>query len=106
MSAIGVDRVIIHFLGGWKRGSSTMERDYIDPTVMPTPAAFMLYGWALARQYSVGTGSIERAVPMLCPCQTHLMATSSELADCIPALVQCVCVGRPLKRSARPKWLR
>ena len=28
MSAIGVDRVIIHFLGGWARGSATMERDY------------------------------------------------------------------------------
>ena len=64
MSAIGVDRVIIHFLGGWQRGSATMERDYIDPTVMPSPAAFMLYGWALDRQYSVGSGSIERAVPL------------------------------------------
>ena len=41
MSAIGVDRVIIHFLGGWARGSVTMdewmERDYIDPTVMLSP---------------------------------------------------------------------
>ena len=64
MSAIGVDRVIIHFLGGWARGSATMERDYIDPTVMPSPAAFMLYGWALSRQYSVGTGSVERAMPL------------------------------------------
>ena len=64
MSAIGVDRVIIHFLGGWARGSPTMERDYIDPTVMPSAEAFMLYGWALSRQYSVGVGSIERAVPL------------------------------------------
>ena len=61
MSAIGVDRVIIHFLGGWARGSVTMERDYIDPTVMPSPEAFMLYGWALAKQYSVGAGTVERA---------------------------------------------
>ena len=61
MSAIGVDRVIIHFLGGWARGSVTMERDYIDPTVMPSPEAFMLYGWALAKQYSVGAGTVEQA---------------------------------------------
>ena len=62
MSAIGVDRVIIHFLGGWARGSPTMERDYVDPTVLPSPEAFMLYGWALSRQYSVGVGSVERAI--------------------------------------------
>ena len=61
MSAIGVDRVIIHFLGGWARRSVTMERDYIDPTVMPSPEAFMLYGWALAKQYSVGAGTVEQA---------------------------------------------
>ena len=64
MSAIGVDRVIIHFLGGWARGSATMERGYIDPTVMPSPEAFMLYGWALTRQYAVGVGSVEHAVPL------------------------------------------
>ena len=37
------------------------ERDYIDPTVMPSPEAYMLYGWALAKQYSMGAGTVERA---------------------------------------------
>ena len=50
--------------GSGIRGPLTMERDYIDPTVMPSAEAFMLYGWALSRQYSVGVGSIERAVPL------------------------------------------
>ena len=65
MSAIGVDRVIIHFaFSEAGLAARPMERNYIDPTGMPSPGAFMLYGWALTRQYAVGVGSVERAVPL------------------------------------------
>ena len=37
------------WLGGWARGSTMVEKHYLDPTVLPTPAAFGLYGWALSR---------------------------------------------------------
>ena len=56
MSAIGVERHIIVWLGGWSAGGSTMEKHYLDPTVLPCPAAYALYGWALSRQYSTGDG--------------------------------------------------
>ena len=54
MLAIGVERHVIVWLGGWASGGSTMEKHYLDPTVLPTAAAFALYGWALTRQYSSG----------------------------------------------------
>ena len=54
MSAIGVDRHVSVWLGGWAPGSSTMEKHYLDPTMLPSPAAYALYGWALSRQYACG----------------------------------------------------
>ena len=63
-AAIGVDHLLIRWLGGWARGSATMERDYIDPTVLPTPAAYALWGWALSRQYSADAGVVGRFVPL------------------------------------------
>jgi hypothetical protein len=34
-AAIGVERHLYIWLGGWVRGSVTVERDYVDPTVLP-----------------------------------------------------------------------
>ena len=48
-------------LGGWAHGSSVVDRCYIDPTFMPSPAAYALYGWALSRQYSAGAAEVVRA---------------------------------------------
>ena len=61
MAAIGVDRHIYIWIGGWARGSDVVDRHYIDPTVLPTPAAYALWGWALTRQYSADAGVVEWA---------------------------------------------
>ena len=61
MAAIGVERHIYVWIGGWARGSDTVDRHYIDPTVLPTPAAYALCGWALTRQYSTEHGVVEFA---------------------------------------------
>ena len=55
------DRVIYIWLGGWTRGSSVVDKHYVDPTVLPTPAAHALYGWALSRQYRAEAGVIVAA---------------------------------------------
>ena len=41
------------------RGSDVVDKHYIDPTVLPTPAAFELWFWALTRQYHADAGVIE-----------------------------------------------
>ena len=59
-AAIGVPRHIYTWKGGWARSSPVVERDYIDPTVLPSPSAYRLFGWLLARQYEVGDAVVER----------------------------------------------
>ena len=61
VAAIGVDRHIYIWVGGWVRGSSVVDEHYVDPTVLPTPAAYALYGWALSRQYRAEAGVIVAA---------------------------------------------
>ena len=58
MAAIGVPRHIYIWLGGWTRGSQVVDRHYIDPTFMPSPAAYALYGWALKRQFMADAGVV------------------------------------------------
>ena len=64
-SAIGVPRPIYVWMGGWRRSSPVVERHYVDPTVLPSPAAYRLFGWMLSRQYEVGVGEIvhQRLLP-------------------------------------------
>ena len=64
MAAIGVARHIYVWLGGWARGSSTVEKHYIDPTVLPSPAAYAFFGWALSRQYQADGGTVEEFTPL------------------------------------------
>ena len=64
MAAIGVERHIYVWIGGWARGSDTVDKHYIDPTVLPTPAAYALWGWALTRQYTADAGVIEWHEPL------------------------------------------
>ena len=64
MAAIGVDRHIYIWIGGWARGSDVVDRCYIDPTFMPSPAAYQLYGWALSRQYAPGPGEVVAATTL------------------------------------------
>ena len=61
MAAIGVPRHIYIWLGRWSPSSSTVDKHYIDPTVLPSPAAYALYGWALQRSYDVGPAVVQRA---------------------------------------------
>jgi len=56
MAAIGVPSHIYIWIGGWTSGSRVVAKHYIDPTVLPSPAAYSFWGWALARQYSADAG--------------------------------------------------
>ena len=51
MAAIGVPRYFYTWLGGWVHSSTTVEKCYLDPTVLPTSAAYALYDWALSRGF-------------------------------------------------------
>ena len=64
MAAIGVERHVYVWVCGWKAGSITVDKHYIDPTVRPTPAAFELYGWALSRQYVTSTAEVVAAATL------------------------------------------
>ena len=61
MAAIGVPRHLYVWVGGWSPTSRTVDKHYIDPTVMPTPAAHALFGWLLQRSYQSDAGVWERA---------------------------------------------
>ena len=63
-SAIGVPLHIVTWIGGWQRGSLVVQRDYIDPTVLPSPSAYRLYGWLLARQFEADAGVVQRFVAL------------------------------------------
>ena len=56
MAAIGVARHIYIWVGGWAAGSTTVDKHYIDPTVLPSPAAYALYSWA--RQHEADAGVV------------------------------------------------
>ena len=49
--AIGVPRVRGNWIGGWSLASDTREKHYIDPSILPTPEAFALFGWLLVGSY-------------------------------------------------------
>ena len=49
--AIGVSRFRGNWLGGWSQQSNTRELHYIDPSVLPTPEAYSLFGWLLDGHY-------------------------------------------------------
>ena len=50
--AIGVPRFRGNWLGGWAQTGKVREQLYIDPSVLPTPAAHALFGWLLAGAYT------------------------------------------------------
>ena len=64
MAAIGVPRHIYIWLGGWARGSSVVDRCYIDPTFAPSAAAYALYGWALQRRFAADSGTVVRTTTL------------------------------------------
>ena len=64
MAAIGVPRHVYIFVGGWARGSTVVDKHYIDPTFRPSPAAHALYGWLLASAFSADAGTVEAGVPL------------------------------------------
>ena len=76
MAAIGVPRHIYIWIGGWARGSSVVDRQYIDPTFQPSAAAFALYGWVLSRQYAAGAGSVEPFIPLPDPLDSPTLPDS------------------------------
>ena len=64
MAAIGVERHIYAWIDGWKDGSVTVDRHYIDPTVLPSAVAYALYGSALSRQYLTDGGVVVGAMTL------------------------------------------
>ena len=64
MAAIGVPRHVYIFVGGWARGSTVVDKHYIDPTFRPSPAAHALYGWLLASAFSASAGTVEAGEPL------------------------------------------
>ena len=54
-------RALLHTRADGTKGSDVPERHYIDPTFLPTPACYMLYGWLLSHQFQVDAGVYERA---------------------------------------------
>ena len=50
--AIGVPRFRGNWLGGWSQSGRTRELHYLDPSILPTPAAYALYGWLLGSHYT------------------------------------------------------
>ena len=49
--AIGVPRFRRNWLGGWSQSGRTRELHYLDPSILPTPAAYALLGWLLDSHY-------------------------------------------------------
>ncbi len=64
MAAIGIPRHIYVWIGGWSPTSTTVEKHYVDPTVLPTASALRLYGWARARAYTTDRPRWERRAPL------------------------------------------
>ena len=46
--AIGVTRFRGNWFGGWSQSARTQELHYIDPSVAPTPAAYLRFAWVAA----------------------------------------------------------
>jgi hypothetical protein len=51
--AIRVPRYRGNWLGGWSQAGRTREVHYLDPSILPTPAAYALFGWLLAGEYTL-----------------------------------------------------
>lgn len=64
MAAVGVPRHVYIFIGGWARGSTVVDKHYIDPTFRPSPAAHALYGWLLASAFRADAGTVEVGVTL------------------------------------------
>ena len=56
MACMGISRPVYVWVGGWARGSSVVDRDYLDPTMLPSPDAYSIFGWLLEREFAVGPG--------------------------------------------------
>ena len=51
--AILVPRFRGNWLGGWSQAGRTRELHYLDPSILPTDAAFALFGWLLGGVYQL-----------------------------------------------------
>lgn len=96
-AAIGVPRHIYIWLGGWTRGSSVVDRHYVDPTFQPSPAALALYGWALTAQYRADAASPERASALDQPLAPAALARPPTQRDTPPHRV----AARAIAQRAR-----
>lgn len=59
--AIGVSRFRGNWAGGWSQSGRTRELHYIDPSILPSPAAYAFFGWLLDSAYELAEPQWERA---------------------------------------------
>ena len=67
--AIGVARFRANWVGGWSQSGRTRKMHYLDPPILPTPAAYALGGWLLGGHYNADELQEQRstAVPRADP---------------------------------------
>ena len=88
MAAIGVSRPTYIFIGGWARGSTVVDKHYIDPTFAPSAATRALYGWLLEHAYDASLRVPERGEPLPDP---WLHADGDYGLTSHPTLLHCYC---------------
>ena len=65
MEAIGISRFRGNWMGGWSQTGRTRELHYIDPSILPSPAAYSWFGWLRDGAYRLTTPAWSRAPRML-----------------------------------------
>ena len=91
--AIGVQRFRGNWLGGWSPSSRVREVHYLDPSVLPTPAAYSMFGWLRAGVYS--------ADAPVCGCARRVSRLASTLASPRRIVHEAAC-GRDVRVGIHP----
>ena len=52
---------LVHWMGGWSQTGRTRELHYIDPSILPSPAAYAFFGWLREGAFRLTTPAWERA---------------------------------------------
>ena len=60
MEAIGISRFRGNWMGGWSQTGRTRELHYIDPSILPSPAAYAFFGWLREGAFRLTTPAWER----------------------------------------------
>ena len=67
------------------RGSSVVDKHYIDPTFRPSAEAFAFFGWALSNAFDADAGTVVRTTTLPDPL---CLAPEPTLPEATPAHVR------------------